>query len=327
MLQVLKNVASTLLSQYGTEVALVGKVAIAALIPAGAGILVEKGFEALCEYISDRVTHENKKYIEELDQQQLAQALIKLNQSGLMHDVVHLRNQGLNTTQITQTLQNKIDHSPSMLDLRHDFISLNAHLKEIDARLKQLNEQMVVVIQGQEIQVNHLNQMMHLMQQIANQMGIESTPTSTIQSQQTPKKKITIVDLTEDQMKPILDQAFLNLASAESESQISVNHTHSLFSRFQQKQAQKQTQQTQEQAPSTPSNGYEIILEQINAKHEVAIIQYLCNDLGHQLSKALMIVQSLPQIIIRTDQRAEITKIQREISALGANINYRRCTL
>jgi hypothetical protein len=174
-------------SKYGSEAALVGRVAVAAFIPPGANVLIEKGLEAAFEYIQ---SHPDKAVNETVLSQQVQAAGLDSNQtqhlSQLVQQIDHAGSNtldqafsqhkaGLSRDQVEQHLRQVIATDPTLSALRNS-------LEKVSSSLLKLTEQGEVLIAGQAYQAAALEEMMQMIRGMAQQMNLGSAiPTASNQ--------------------------------------------------------------------------------------------------------------------------------------------------
>ena len=174
-------------SKYGSEAAFVGRVAVAAFIPPGANVLIEKGLEAAFEYIQ---SHPEKAVNETALSQQVQAAGLDLNQtqhlSQLVQQIDHAgsntldqafsqQKAGLSRDQVEQNLRQVIATDPTLSALR-------TSLEKVSSSLLKLTEQGEVLIAGQAYQAAALEEMMQMIRGMAQQMNLGSAmPTASHQ--------------------------------------------------------------------------------------------------------------------------------------------------
>lgn len=283
ILSSLKLVSQHLLKKYGPETALIGKVAISAFLP-GAGVLVEKGFEALFDYISDH--HErihDLPLVEGINQEDFAHLLSKLDQAEVFTQIELLKKKGLNHQQIHIQILAQIQVNVQFKELKMDFEKMNQNFQAVHQKLDQIQTGMHVMIKGQAIQEESLKQMIALLTQISGKIMYQPNQIDQKAIQEIPEKA-----------------------------------SFDLMAKFKEKTQQDKMQQDKTQK----LNQYEIILDQING-NQIQIIQYLCNELKYELTDAIMTINQLPKAIYVTDQQGEILKVMCDLIDLGGIVRQR----
>ena len=174
--------------KYGGEAAFVGRVAVAAFLPPGAGALIEKGLEAAFEYIQsqpERTVDPNAL------NRHLAEAGISNAQSDELSELIErvavggevtlerayaARQAGSGREEIERGLRELITSDPALSALR-------ASLEQIGAALTRLGQQGEVLIAGQAYQTEAIEEMMRMIHSIAAQVGANVTPPPQLPSQ------------------------------------------------------------------------------------------------------------------------------------------------
>ena len=171
--------------RYGSEAALVGRVAIAALLPPGCDRLLSHGIEAAFEYLqgkSDVISdHDLADRLDRMGipRDQLNDAVAQIDRDGqLALDRAYQAHQvGISESELVSQLRELIASDPTLS-------ALQTSMSEIADQLRRIEAQGELLIAGQHYQTAAIEEMMQMMRAIATQVGI---PTAEVHSIPTPK--------------------------------------------------------------------------------------------------------------------------------------------
>jgi hypothetical protein len=171
--------------RYGSEAALVGRVAIAALLPPGCDRLLSHGLEAAFEYLqgkSDVISDHD--LADRLDgmgipRDQLNDAVAQIDRDGqLALDRAYQAHQvGISEPELISQLRELIASDPTLS-------ALQTSMSEIADQLRRIEAQGELLIAGQHYQTAAIEEMMQMMRAIATQVGM---PTAEVHCIPTPK--------------------------------------------------------------------------------------------------------------------------------------------
>lgn len=331
------------LSKYGSEAAFVGRVAVAAFIPPGASVLIEKGLEAAFEYIQDHPDKLNEQAL----QQYMAQSGISTQQT---EEVNHLVSQihelapqtlehafesqkaGKNRNEIESVLREFIASDPTLR-------AIQSSIESINRSLNQLSEQSQVLIAGQVYQTQAIEEMMSMLRNMAVQLqqgqgqSVQSSHFIPSLQQFNVNQRITPISQTDvfsDSLSSFetasqkqtatvsasdLVARFKALTQAQS-SQNKLDTSLDAFSKLDHSSAQESVSFEQELVGTG-----RVALELTEVGHQpLQVIKWLCETWSYSLSEAIILTQSIPSIIRRSNHFVELAQAQSSLVYLGAKL-------
>ena len=337
--------------KYGSEAAFVGRVAVAAFVPPGASVLIEKGLEAAFEYIQSQpeqkvndlvlsqrmdevgLSHEQAEHFSQLIHQ------VDESAGGTLEHAFHARQAGDSRSQIESHLRHVIAQDPTLLALRNT-------LEHVSNSLNALTKQGEVLIAGQAYQAAALEEMMHMIRNIAQQVnhgqGILTpipTPTnpvidplSLIDHQQRSDQLFTqetpsALDAL-DQLTNVHDPQ-----KKESTLKVKPASATALANRFKELTQAKSTNymifselsDQSEQVFDCPQVGNgRVALSLLEVGDQpLLIVKWLCESWSYSLADALIATQNTPVIIKRSDQFVQLGQAQKNLASLGAKLKLK----
>ena len=188
--------------RYGSEAAFVGRVAVAAFVPPGANILIEKGLEAAFEYIE---SHPEQKINEQVLSEQIATVGLNANQASQLSQLVQIdqsasgtleyafksKQMGGSRLDVEHSLRRMIAQDPNLLALRNT-------LEQLSHSLTRLTQQGEVLIAGQAYQAAALEEMMQMVRAMAKQLSGNQSAQPSMSKELSAINSLGITDLESD---------------------------------------------------------------------------------------------------------------------------------
>lgn len=337
--------------KYGSEAAFVGRVAVAAFVPPGANILIEKGLEAAFEYIQSQPEQKVNDLVlsQRMDEvglnheqaEHFSQLIHQVNQSAesTLEHAFQARQAGDSRTQIESHLRHIIAQDPTLSALRHT-------LEHVSSSLNTLTRQGEVLIAGQAYQAAALEEMMHVIRNIAQQVNHGQgiiTPISTSTTSMVDPLSLIDHHQKSDQLfiqenpsaLDALDQLTRvhDLQKKQSTLKVKPASATALAKRFKELTQTKGSKSMafsefpnqSEQVFDCPQvgNGRVALSLREVGDQPLLIVKWLCESWSYSLADALIATQNTPVIIKRSDQFVQLGQAQKTLASLGAKLKLK----
>lgn len=333
--------------KYGSEAAFVGRVAVAAFVPPGANMLIEKGLEAAFEYIqsqpeqkvNDLVLNQRMDSVG-LNQEQteyLSQLVHQVDQSGerTLEHAFHLRQVGNTRSQVEADLRQIIAQDPNLSALR-------SSLEKVTDSLNTLTKQGEVLIAGQAYQAAALEEMMEMIRGLAQQMnqgqGVIApipTPSSALDSLAAIAHRHSSDDAFTSEAPVALDALDQLKRQHESQKEKSTKPASAtaLAKRFKEltqtkssklMDFQDQSKQSEQifDCPQVGNGRVALSLLEVG-NQPLLVVKWLCETWSYSLADALIATQNTPVIIKRSDHFVQLGQAQKDLVAFGAKLKLK----
>lgn len=349
----LKTTLRGWVGRYGSEAAFVGRVALAAFLPAGCDRLLAQGLEAAFEYLqgkSDVISDQD--LVHHLDQLgvphgQLDEAVHRMDQEGGMalERVYQARQAGIPENTLIQQLRELIAHDPTLQALQGSMSQLAEQLGRVEAQGE-------LLIAGQQYQTAAIEEMMAMMHAIAAQVGLSPESASTPPPAPSPSEQLFSLSMSprgaeipsERSAEPAqsLSLSPLDQLDVQSRARRTAHDAQDLVERFMREQKSRAgdshlerreavalVQRFQDQLkrrhahhdpPESPHVGRGRVALVITSMGEapVMIIKWLCEERGYALQDAIISTQTLPCVVRRDDNFIRLSEMRSALEQLGA---------